>query len=197
MKRSKLKLIAAMAVGVALGRSAQADTILTFDTLPPGQTQGAVVISSFGDNAGSSSPGVEVVGFGTAGIGLTFGGSGGAARWDYYVDSVWSAGQLNGSAVNSFHTLVFTPGPSAAVAIKSFNFHPYYVSGETFDYNWSVRSGATVLASGSVSFGSDATKDHPVTVNYTGELGEALTLRLDRTGGTGSGQNIAVDDIQF
>ena len=197
MKRSKLRFIAALAVGVALGRSAQADTILTFDTLPPGQIQGEPVISSFGDNAGTSSAGVEVVGFGSAGIGLTFGGSGGATRWDYYIDPVWSAGQLNGSTVGSFHTVVFSPGPSAAVAIKSFNFHPYYASSETFSYTWSVRAGATVLASGTTSFGSDASKDHPVTVNYTGNLGQELTLRLDRTGGSGSGQNIAVDDIRF
>src|SRR5687768_11679725 len=131
MKRSKLKFLAAMAVGVALGRSAQADTILTFDSLPPGQEGGAVVISSFGDNAGTSSPGVEVVGFGTSAIGLNFTGSG-AARWDYYIDSVWSAGQLDGSNVGRSHSVVFTPSPSAAVAIKSFAFHPYYVSSETF-----------------------------------------------------------------
>src|SRR5687768_1683965 len=170
MKRSKLKFVAALAVGVALGRSAQADTILNFDALPAGQVNGDPVISSFGDNAGNSSPGVEVVGFGTSSIGLTFGGSGGSARWDYYQDAVWTAGQLNGSTVGSFHTVAFTPGPTAAVAVKSFNFHPYYDSSEVFDYTWSVRAGATVLASGAISFVSDGTKIHPVTVNYTGEL---------------------------
>lgn len=199
MKRSKLKFVAAMAVGVALGRSAQADTILTFDAVPPGQVNGEVIIQSFGDNAGVSSPGVEVAGFGTSAIGLTWGGSG-PARWDYYIDEfsdVWRAGQLDGSTVGRSHTIVFAPSPTAAVAIKSFNFHPYYDSAETFDYAWSVRAGNTVLASGTISFASNASKDHPVNVNYTGSLGQALTLRLDRTGGTGGGQNIAVDDIRF
>jgi hypothetical protein len=201
MKRSKLKLIAGLAIGVALGRSAQADTVLTFDTLPrrpDRQVSNAPIVPSFGDFAGTSSDGVEVIGFGSPAIALDFGGGpDAAARWDYYVDSVWTAGQLNGSAIGNFHTVVFTPGPSAGVMIKSFNFHPYYVSDETFTYDWSVRAGATVLASGSMSFGSDGTKNYPVTVNYSGSLGQALTLRLDRTGGTGSGQNIAVDDIHF
>jgi hypothetical protein len=47
------------------------------------------------------------------------------------------------------------------------------------------------------SSSSDATKNHPININYTGNVGEALTLRLDRTGGTGDGQNIAVDDVRF
>lgn len=198
MKRSRLNLLGALAVGVVLGRSAQAETILTFDAAPPGQVNGEPVISSFGDNAGSSSTGVEVIGFGSPGIGLAFGGGqGAAARWDYYIGGPWSAGQLNGSSVGNFHTIVFTPTAQAAVSIKSFNFHPYYDSSETFNYTWSVRDRNTVLASGTVSFGSDATKNHPVTIEYTGNLGQALTLRLDRTGGTGDGQNIAVDDIRF
>jgi hypothetical protein len=196
MKRSKLKFLAALAVGVALGRGAQADTIITFDTLP-GSLNNSPLAPDFGDNVGTSKPGIDVVGFGTAGIALNFQGSGGATRWEYYIDGVWSAAQLNGSTIGSFHSIDFTPGPTAAVAIKSFNFHPYYVSDETYDYAWSVRAGATVLASGTISFQADATKNHSVVVDYNGNLGQALTLRLDRTGGSGSGQNIAVDDIRF
>jgi len=60
-----------------------------------------------------------------------------------------------------------------------------------------VLDGSTVLTNGSIIFSSDATKNHPVNINYTGNVGEALTLRLDRTGGTGDGQNIAVDDVRF
>src|ERR1051325_5018207 len=96
MKRSKLgrlKPSAIVAVGVVLGRGAQADTILTFETLPPGQTSTQPIIAGFGSNADASSQGVSVVGFGTPNISLAFGGSGGATRWAYYGDSVWGAGQ--------------------------------------------------------------------------------------------------------
>jgi len=197
MKRNKLKLLSTLAVGVVLGRGAQADTILTFDAAPPGQAFNEVPIPGFGDNAGSSRPGVDVLGFGTSGISLDFRGSGGATRWEYYIDGVWSAAQLNGSTIGSFHAIDFTPSPTAAVAIKSFNFHPYYLSSETYNYAWSVRAGATILASGTISFEADASKNHPVAVDYTGNLGQTLTLQVDRTGGSGSGQNIAVDDIRF
>jgi hypothetical protein len=205
MKRSKVgsfKPLAIVAVGVVLGRGAQADTILDFDALPPGQVNNAQILAGFGGNAGASSPGVSVSGLGTPDITLTLGSSvggtgGSTTRWDYYNDAVWSAGQLNGSTIGSFHSILFTPGASAAVSLESFNFHPYYVSAETFDYNWSVLDGATVLTGGSISFNSDATKNHSVNINFTGGVGEALTLMLDRTGGSGSGQNIAVDDIAF
>ena len=205
MKRSTLRrysALAASAVGVFLGRGAQADTVLDFNSFPPGQGNNSPIIAGFGSNAGASSPGVSVFGLGTPNIALAFQGSGAGSgtsvtRWDYYIDAVWSAGQLNGSRAGEFHSLVFTPSLSAAVSIGSFNFHPYYASAETFDYHWSVLDGANVLASGSSSFGSDGTANHPVTINFTGNLGEALTLRWDRVGGTGDGQNIAVDDIRF
>jgi len=138
-----------------------------------------------------------VVGFGTPGISLTWGGGPGTSRWEYYNDAVWSAGQLDGSTNGAFHSILFTPIASVAVRLDSLNFHPYYVSAETFNYSWSVRDGSTVLTSGSIIFSSDATKNHPVNINYTGNVGESLTLRLDRTGGTGIGQNIAVDDVRF
>jgi hypothetical protein len=200
MKRGKLRRLkpsAVVVVGIVLGRGAQADTILTFDAFPPGQLLNEPIIVGFGSNASVSSPGVTVVGSGTAEIGLTFGGSGGETRWDYYIDSVWSAGQLNGATNGTFHTILFTPTPSVAVSLASLNFHPYYVSAQRFDYSWSVLDGSTVLTSGSISFFSDATKNHPVNINYTGNVGEALTLRLDRTGGDGDVHNIAVDDVRF
>ena len=205
MKRTRLgrlKPAALVAVGVVLGRGAQADTVLDFNALPPGQVNNAQIIAGFGSNAGASSPGVSVSGFGTPDISLTFGssvgGSGGSAtRWDYYIDTVWSAGQLNGSTNGAFHSILFTPIPSAAVSLNSFDFHPYYVSAETFNYSWSVLDGLTALTGGSINFTSDATKNHPVNINFTGGPGQALTLRIDRTGGTGSGQNIAVDDVSF
>lgn len=205
MKRrtlSRLMPATIVSVGVVLGRGAQADTILDFNALPPGQVNNAQIIAGFGSNASASSPGVTVSGLGTPDISLTLGSSvggtgGSTTRWDYYIDTVWGAGQINGSTVGSFHSILFTPGAGAAVTLNSFNFHPYYVSAETFDYGWSVLAGATVLTSGTISFISDATKNHAANVNFTGGLGQALTLRIDRTGGTGSGQNIAVDDIRF
>ena len=84
-----------------------------------------------------------------------------------------------------------------AVTLDSLNFHPYYASAETFNYSWSVLDGSTVLANGSIIFSSDATKNHPVNINYTGNIGEPLMLRLDRTSGSGDVQNIAVDDVRF
>ena len=60
-----------------------------------------------------------------------------------------------------------------------------------------VRERAAQFRTGSSLRGSDATKNHPVNINYTGSVGEALTLRLNRTGGTGDGQNIAVDGVRF
>ncbi|MBI2928111.1 MAG: PEP-CTERM sorting domain-containing protein [Verrucomicrobia bacterium] len=197
-KLERYKPVAVMAVGVALGHGAQADTVLTFDTRPAGQNNNAVMLQTFGDNAAASSDGVSVVGDGTPNIGLTWSGGGAAsARWDFYVDPVWSAGQLNGSAIGGFHEILFTPDAGWGVSLKSFNFHPYYTSAESFDYTWKVLAGATELVTGSLSFGSDATKNHPVSINFTGSPDQALTLNILRTGGTGSGQNIAVDDITF
>ena len=201
MKRrnlGKIKPLAVMAVGVALGRAAQADTILTFDAFPAGQANNQTILQTFGDNAAASSAGVSVLGNGTPHIGLTWSGGGGAnARWDYYIDTVWSAGQLNGSAIGAFHNLQFTPDAGFGVSIGSFNFHPYYNSSETFDYTWKVLDGAAELRTGNFSFGSDGTKNYPVNINYAGAADQSLTLSILRTGGTGNGQNIAVDDIRF
>jgi hypothetical protein len=202
MKRStlfRLSPTAIVAVGVFLGRGAQAETILTFDALPAGQPQNQQIIQTFGDNAAASSEGVSVVGTGTPNIGLTWSGSGeiSGTRWDFYIDAVWSAGQLDGSGLGAAHNILFTPTAGWAVRLSSFNFHPYYVSAETFDYTWSVLDGANVLASGSTSFGSDATKNHPVTIDYMGNPDQALTLSILRTGGSGGTQNIAIDDLTF
>src|SRR5262245_35636174 len=113
MKRSKLgrlKPVAIAAVGVVLGRGAQADTVLDFNSFPAGSGSNDAITSPFGSNASASSPGVTVFGAGTPDISLTWGGTGGATRWEYYIDPVWSAAQLNGSTVGSFHSIVFTPG---------------------------------------------------------------------------------------
>src|SRR5215471_16647641 len=98
MKVSRLKNLrhaGLVAIGVFLGRGAQADTTLDFDTAPPlGQGNNNVMQQFFGDYAAASSQGVTVTNFGTPNIGLTWGGIGFAdTRWDYYNDggSVWSA----------------------------------------------------------------------------------------------------------
>jgi hypothetical protein len=202
---------ALIAVGVFLGRGAQADTILDFNTIPTGQPNNAApgILQTFGDFAAASSDGVTVVGFGTPNIDLSWGAIGFAdTRWDYYNDGgvVWSAGQLNDSAVGTSHKITFAPNSaSARVVVRSFNFHPYYVSSERFTYNVSVLAGTNVLSSlTNITFLSDATKNHPVSMNYTGALGQTLKLRLDRVTSTltgteieGDGFDIAVDDITF
>ena len=198
-----------------LGRAAQADTILDFNTVPADQPVNAApgILQSFGDNAAASSDGVTVAGFGTPNIGLTWGvvGGGSETRWDYYDDTatynVWGGiGQIQDSSVGNAHTLTFTPNStSAAVVVKSFNFFPYYNSTERFTYDVSVLDGATVV-SGPIhlTFLSDATRNHPVSINYTGAVGHTLELRIARVADTlgageveGGGWNIAVDDITF
>src|SRR5690349_10683520 len=113
IKKPRYLRPAMVAFGVFLGRGAQADTVLDFDAAPPvGQGNNAVMQQFFGDNPSASSAGVTVTGFGTPNIGLTWGGIGfNDTRWDYYNDggSVWSAGQLNNSALGTAHKLTFTP----------------------------------------------------------------------------------------
>ena len=220
MKRKlfgNIRPIALAAIGVILGRGAQADTTLDFEfPVPPGQSNLDPIKQFFGDNASASSAGVTVSGFGTPNIGLTWGGTGlNDTRWDYYNDggSVWTAAQLNGSYAGSAHTLKFTPNSAAArVQIKSFNFHPYYLFsayGEVFSYNVSILSGTNVVyGPTNYTFQSNGDKDHPVAINYTGGVGQTLKLKLERLttvldtntspaetfGGPG---DIAVDDIVF
>lgn len=193
-----LKTVGIAAIGVFLGRGAEAGTILTFDTFPTGVGNNDAVPQTFGDNAAASSPGVSVVGAGTPNIGLSW-SLAGNTRWEYYIDPVWSAAQLNGSTNGAIHSLTLSPDPSAAVMLNSFNFHPYYNTGaaEHYDYAWSVLSGATTLASGTIGFDADATKNHLVNINFAGGLGQELVLSIRRAGGPGGGQNIAIDDISF
>jgi hypothetical protein len=203
MKKKLLRLSppALAAIGVFLGRGAQADTIIDFD----GVGTNIVVPEDFGDNAVDSSvPGVSVVDFGTPNIGLSWPAPGGA--WHFYLDGVWQAGQLDDSYVGDTHSVIFTPNnPGARVVVKSFNFHPYYDSTERFAYSVSLLAGATVVSGPTtVTFKSDATKDHTVDINHTGALGQELELRLERVASTleadeieGDGYNIAVDDITF
>jgi hypothetical protein len=202
---TNLRPVAFCALGVFLGRGAQADTIVDFDTVPG--PNNAAIDQSFGDNAAASSDGVTVDGFGTPNIGLTWAGSGDpATRWEYYNDSVWSAGQLNHSVPGTANEITFAPdNTSVSVVVKSFNFHPYYESTERFTFNVSILSGTNVLTGPTnVTFLSDATKNHPVNLNYTGAPNQTLTLRLARVASTlaageveGAGGDIAVDDIRF
>ena len=116
---ANLRPVALCALGVFLGRGAQADTILDFNSVPADQPVNAApgILQSFGDYASASSDGVRVVAFGTPNIGLTWGGIGAAdTRWDYYNDggAVWSAGQLNDSDIGYTHKLTFTPNSASA-----------------------------------------------------------------------------------
>src|SRR3954470_2797291 len=128
-RRARFNRAAMLALGVFLGRGAQADTIIDFDGIA-GQNN-APVDQTFGDYASASSTGVTVTGFGTPNIGVTWIGTGDpATRWEYYNDSVWDAGQLNHSVPGTANEITFSPNSaSAQVVLKSFNFFPYY----TFD----------------------------------------------------------------
>jgi len=208
-KCSRLRPAGLLALGVFLGRGAHADTILDFNSLPAGQVENSIINQGFGSYATASSSGVTVTGFGTPNIGLNWSGIGAAdTEWDYYYDGgvVWTAVQLNDSDIGDIHRLTFTPDSAlASVEIKSFNFDPYYASTERFTYEVSVLSGTNVLSGPqTITFLSDATKNHPVNINYTGAPGQSLKLRLKRLASTlgageveGGAYNIAVDDITF
>lgn len=206
-----------------------ADTVLDFQTITPPQFHNAPIPQSFGDNASSSSAGIVVTGIGTPDIDLTWSATNNPAnantpstRWDYYSiggsEDFWRLAQLNQSKVGDYHDLKFTPANSAKVVLKSFNFHGYYGVfvvnttnvQERFTYTWRVLDGNSLsqLASGNISFLSDATKNHPVNINYTGANGQSLILRLDRTASTlnqsgdpveveGDPADIGIDDITF
>jgi len=170
---------------------------------PPG-------ITNFGNYAATSSGGVDVTGFGTPNIGLQWSGiPSPATRWEYYYNpgTPWAGVvQLQDSAVGTTQVLTFIPNnPSAGVTIESFRFDAYYVSSERFTYDVSVTSGTNVLIGPTrYTFVSDATKNHLVTINYTGAHGQALKLRLARVPSTlaageveGNAYNNSVDDITF
>ena len=161
MKIKKLRNfrpIALVALGVFLGRGAQADTILDFDSdaaacIPPqiNNPNNPPGITNFGNFAAVSTPGVTVSGgFGTPNIKLGWSGTPSPdTRWEYYNDggTLWSGVQLQGSSVGSTEKLSFAPNnPGASVVIKSFNLHGYYDSTERYTYNVSVVSGGTVVS---------------------------------------------------
>lgn len=202
-------LAALLAISVFPGRGLYADTILNFDSMPNGVKINDNVSQSFGDAVSASSAGIAVVGFGTPNIGLTWQASAGAA-WQWYTESgagaIWTAMQLDYSDVGVRHELVFTPNNSqAAAVVKSLNFHGYYISNERFTYDVTILAGTTVVSGPTnITFLSDATKDHPVSMNYTGSIGQAVTLRLTRVASSlaageieGDPYDIAVDDITF
>src|SRR5215472_2466023 len=106
---------ALLAVGVFLGRSAYADTTLTFDCTPvnKGDTLADCIppqinnpnappgITNYGNFAAASSPGIAVSGFGTPNIGITWGSDNfPTTRWEYYntIGTVWGDG-AGGSGV--------------------------------------------------------------------------------------------------
>src|SRR5438046_370190 len=133
IRKRNLPTLALATMGVFLGRGAQADTTIDFDAYPPGFTKNNAIPSTFGDTAATSREGVTVNGFGTPNIDLNWLGTG--TSWQFYIDSVWNAGQLDSSSIGDINDLVFTPNVgSVSAVIKSFNFHPYYDSLERYTY---------------------------------------------------------------
>jgi hypothetical protein len=197
-------LVTLATLAVAFARGTRADTILDFDVPPVGVSTNVAIPQEFGDNVLESGDGIVVDGFGTPNIGLSWLTNGGS--WHYYSDAVWASVQLDDSYPGDTHSIVFAPNnPAARVVIQSFSFFPYYTSNERFTYQVTLFAGATVISGPtSVTFISDATKDHPVALNFTGAPGQTIELRLDRVvsvladGETeGDGYNIAIDDIVF
>jgi hypothetical protein len=225
--RKHLRPAGLIALGVFLGRGAQADTTLDFnspaDSCTPPQVEnppGPPGITNFGNYAAASSGGVTVSGgFGTPNIGLVWGGIPSPdTRWEYYNDGGyrWSGVQLQGSSIGSTEKLTFVPNSGlASVTVKSFNFHPYYFfkgtgggaleTAERFTFDVSVTSGTNVLfGPAHFTFRTDATKNHPVNINYTGGPGQSLKLNIKRVASVlapneieGNPFDIAVDDIVF
>jgi hypothetical protein len=176
---------------------------------PPG-------ITNYGNFAAASSPGIAVSGFGTPNIGLTWGSDNWPdTRWEYYNTSggLWGDGaggsgvvQLQASSVGTTEALTFAPNnPAASVTIESFKFFGYYNDNERFTYDVSVVSGTHVLSGPTrITYLSDGTKNHLVTINYAGAPGQTLKLKLHRVPSTlaageveGNEYNNAVDDIAF
>jgi hypothetical protein len=225
--RKHLRPAGLIALGVFLGRGAQADTTLDFDasaaSCTPPQVENPNAppgITNFGNFAVASSGGVTVSGgFGTPNIGLVWGGTPSPdTRWEYYNDGGyrWAGVQLQGSDIGTTEKLTFVPNSaSARVVVKSFNFHPYYFftgtgggmleSNERFTFDVSVTSGTNVLfGPAHFTFRTDATKNHPVGINYTGAPGQTLKLNIKRVASVlsadeseGNPFDIAVDDIAF
>src|SRR5262245_12577034 len=205
-KFANLRPFALVALGVFLGRGAQADTVIDFNADPttcvPPQVENPNAppgITNFANFAAASSPGVTVTGFGTPNIAVKWGGIPFPdTRWEYYNDGGyrWAGVQLQGNSVGTTEKLTFVPNnPSAAVTVKSFNFHPYYYftgtgggfleSDERFTFDVSLVSGTNVLSGPvHITFQTDATKNHPVTFNYTGAPGQTIKLKIVRVAST-------------
>ena len=212
-----LRNTALIAVGVILGRGAQAattigDTTVVFDgTALPVGSQIPMNFASFQSPTNNPIGGVTFgstgLGLGTPDIGLTWsftsGGRGQlSTSFNYFTggDNNWNAALLGNSASGHDHSITFTPGTYSLVQINSFNFTPYYNnSGEVFDYTITVKDANTqaTLLSEPFTVTSGLAAKYPVTLDVTGDLDEPLTLDIARTGGTGGPFNIAADDFKF
>src|SRR5881394_1008996 len=148
-KLARFRKVALLAMGVVLGRGAYADTLLTFE----GTANNLTIPQSYGDFAASSTAGVIVTGNGTPDInvGWSASGTGSPCEWQFYTYYAWApgVGQLNDCNQNNSYDVTFTPTGTASVVLNSFSFAPYYNNSRSYDFNWTVLQGATVLTNGS------------------------------------------------
>ena len=173
----------------------QAATTITMDAGGTGNVNSTV---GFGDNIPAIPPNANFTTFagatgvvGTPGVSLDFGGG---DHWDFY--NAWDG---RGNVIQGEQyadaplTLLLTPDAGLAVSLQSADFD-MWAGGGPMTIEWSV-TGATsgILASGTWNRSSGG-RD---TINFagTGAVGEAITLTLDMTAGSGS--YFAIDNLTF
>ena len=201
-----------MAASVFLANSAQAvvtlvgDTTITFDNA--NLNLGDQIPGNFGSNATNSGGGITIgnsgLGLGTPDITLSwksqFNGFGHqSTQFEYVNVSGTDGGFLNNSVVGQTHEIQFSPGANASLILSSLDFQSVGVTADTYTYTLTVKDAGTssILASVPVVVAGDGNKTAPINLGVHGVLGQSLVLDISRTGGTGDGFSMAVDDIAF
>ena len=180
-------LVIALAIGLMFGVSAVQASIITFD----GKGTNVTIPDTFGDDISSNGTGYNISNGATPNIDLTWNGV-----WDFYNDSEWSAGQLQGYDVGVTHEVVFTPDSGYQVNVDSFVFDDYagYAQGNKF--NWIILGDGSELASGTetTSNGQDLT----VTTGM-GFYEGIVTLRIEEHSDNDSTEwdDQAIDNLSF
>lgn len=195
MKTSPFNSLFCATLGVAgLAASLQAATTFTFDGFTTNDNVGNV----YGDNASASGTGYSVTMgaqvIGTPAIDITWQVAPVTSGTQYYNswDSRGSVAQLDYTQPNTGSGISwqFAPTPTVSVVLSSFQLDRW--TGGAENINWSI-TGATsgTLASGNWTPSSGGRET--ISPNVTGALGEMLTMKFVRSGGTGS--YVAVDNL--
>ena len=195
MKRRTL-VSAVMGSLLAVSAASHA-SVLTFDGLGTNTN----IPDGYGSRVAAAGPAVEAGNGFTPNVVVAFSPNGGDG-FQTYNDSEWRAAQLDGTPAGGAFEITFTPDPGYAVRVNSFEFDDYanYAAGHAF--NWELRSGATLLRSGSgVNVPADTTEDPTGSDNLLISIGMAspfegpVTLRIMPTAGDAFDR--AIDDVNF